>query len=230
MKKINIKNIALFLLGCAFVGLFVNYVIVKNILALVGLAYVAVAALSAAMCGLIIYLLTFLIIKENKQKSYGQISYTFTSGDGGAENLTDKINGHITKIKQLNDYISDRSVSNELSEIEKIIYKIQRQLKDEKISAKRIDQLEEFFDYYMPLIIKILNSYRRIETNELTGKNATDTKKEIFSVLPLIKKAFEKELDNMFTEEMLDITTDIKALESMLSKDGLLEKMKEGKQ
>ena len=227
MKKINIGHIALFLLGCSGIGVFVNYVIAKNIFGLAGLAYIAVAALSAAMCGLVIYLLTFLIIKENKQKSYGQISYTFTSGDGGEESLSDKINGHIAKIKQLNDYISDRAVSNELSEIEKNIYKIQRQLKDENISAKRISQLEEFFDYYMPLIIKILNSYRRIETNELTGKNATETKKEIFSILPLIKKAFEKELDNMFTDEMLDITTDIKALESMLSKDGLLEKMKE---
>ena len=226
MKKSNIGRIALFLLGCLAIGVFVNYVIIKNILALRGLAYIAVITLSAAMCGLIIYLMTFLVIKENKPKPPpGRAFYEFTAG-GGAEALIDKINGHIFKIKQLNGYISDKAVSSELAGIEKNIGKIQTQLRDEKISANRINQLDEFFDYYMPLTVKITDSYRRIETNELTGKNATETKKEVSAILPLINKALEKELDYMFTDEMLDITTDIRMLESMLSKDGLLDKIK----
>ena len=76
----------------------------------------------------------------------------------------------------------------------------------------------------MPTTIKILNSYRRIENQNLTGDNATETKKRVEQSLPLVKNAFEKELDYMFSEEMLDITTDIDVLEAMLSKDGLIDK------
>jgi len=223
VKKLNIRNIVLFVLGCLIVGIFVNFIIVRNIFALQGLVYIIITVLSVIMCGLVIYLFTFLIIKENKQKIPGNGFGTISSDSEQVKKLIAKISEHLVKIKQLNAYISDKNISDELSETEKNIYKIQNQLKDETVSVKRINQLEEFFEYYMPLIVKILNSYKRIETNELTGKNATETKNQVSAILPLIKKAFEKELDYMFTDEMLDITTDIKVLESMMAKDGLID-------
>jgi len=222
VKKLNIKNIALFLLGCLLIGIFIYFIIVKNIFNLQGFVYITVTVLFLAVCGLVIYLLTFLIIKA-KQKSDGD-SITFTFNGGGKDNLIAQINQYLIKIKQLNDYIKDEVISGELDEIEKSLRTIQSQLKEETVSESKIKQLEEFFDYYMPLIVKILNSYRRIESNELTGENATETKNQVSSIIPLIKKAFEKELDYMFTDEMLDITSDIKVLELMLSTDGLLGK------
>ena len=144
--------------------------------------------------------------------------------DSELKELIDKIDVYLIEIKLLNDSIEDVSVTNELVEIEKIMRKIQIQLKEETQATKRTSQLDQFFDYYMPTVVKILNSYRRIETQELTGDNAMETKKRVSEALPFIKRAFEKELDYMFTDEMLDITTDIDVLESMLSKDGLIDK------
>jgi len=222
VKKLNIKNIALFLLGCLLIGIFIYFIIVKNIFNLQGFVYITVTVLFLAVCGLVIYLMTFLIIKA-KQKSDDD-SITFTFNGGGKDNLIAQINQYLIKIKQLNNYIKDEVISCELDEIEKSLRTIQSQLKEETVSESKIKQLEEFFNYYMPLIVKILNSYRRIESNELTGENATETKNQVSSIIPLIKKAFEKELDYMFTDEMLDITSDIKVLELMLSTDGLLGK------
>ena len=222
MKKLNVLNLALFVLGCLTVGVFVNFVIIRNIFVLQGIAYITVTALSVIVCGLVLYLFTFLIIKEKKQKSAGYFNIS-EPDNNMTEELVNKIGGHLYKIKTLNNNIADKAVSGELFEIEKSIYKIQTRLKDETINVKRLRQLDEFFDYYMPLIVKILDSYRRIETNELTGENATETKNQVSSILPVIKKACEKELDNMLTDEMIDITTDIKVLESMLAKDGLLD-------
>ena len=144
--------------------------------------------------------------------------------DSELKELIDKIDVYLIEIKLLNDSIDDAAVSNELLAIESIMSKIQAQLKDETKATKRISQVDQFFEYYMPTVVKILNSYRRIETHELTGDNATETKKRVSEALPFIKRAFEKELDYMFTDEMLDITTDIDVLESMLSKDGLIDK------
>ena len=222
MKKLNLLNLALFALGCLIIGIFVNFVIIRNIFVLQGIAYITVTALSVIVCGLILYLFTFLIIKEKKQKNSEYFNVS-APDNNMTDELINKIGEHLYKIKTLNNNIADKFVSDELSEIEININKVQAQLKDETINVKRIRQLDEFFDYYMPLIVKILNSYRRIETNELTGENATETKNQVSSILPVIKKAFEKELDNMLTDEMIDITTDIKVLESMLAKDGLLD-------
>ena len=150
-----------------------------------------------------------------------------TPEERALKDLNERMDLYAIEIKLLNDSIGDEFISNELVEIEKILKKIQVQLNDEADIAaqpKKVDQLSEFFDYYMPTTIKILNSYRRIEKQKLTGDNATETKKRVEESLPFIRKAFEKELDNMFSAEMLDITTDIDVLEAMLSKDGLMEK------
>ena len=140
--------------------------------------------------------------------------------------LNERIDLYLIEVKLLNDSIDDDFISSELADIENNLKKIQVQLNDDTKSdiPKRISQLSDFFDYYMPTTIKILNSYRRIESQNLTGDNAMETKRRVEESLPFIKKAFSKELDNLFSDEMMDITTDIDVLESMLSKDGLIDK------
>lgn len=148
------------------------------------------------------------------------------------KDLNERIDLYFIEMKLLNDSIGDEFISNHLLEIENTLKKIQFQLNDDAKNSrlapsgqsKRNAQLGEFFDYYMPTTIKILNSYKRIESQNLTGDNATETKKRVEESLPFVKKAFDKELDNMFSEEMLDITTDIDVLESIMSKEGVIDK------
>ena len=142
------------------------------------------------------------------------------------EELNTRIFLYLTEVNLLNEAIKDPFISGELYEIENTLKRIQTQINDDARpdNTKRINQLSDFFDYYMPTTIKILNSYRRIEKQNLTGENATETKKRVEESLPFVRKAFQKELDNMFSEEMLDITTDIDVLESVLSKEGLIDK------
>ena len=162
-------------------------------------------------------------VKEKKESASAQ---AMTPEERDLKDLNERIGLYFIEIKLLNDSIGDEFISSELREIEGSIKKIQVQLNEvtQKSTVKKVEQLTQFFDYYMPTTIKILNSYRRIEKQNLTGENATETKKRVEESLPFVKKAFEKELDNIFSDEMLDITTDIDVLEAMLSKDGLMEK------
>ena len=217
----NIKNFLLFVFGCAAVGACLYFVTFGNILRLEGIAYATAAALSVLMCALGVYLLTFLLIKEKKRGEDGFDFGMFDPGENKSAGLADRINEYIAQIKQLNAYIAEAGISEELSQIEEIMRKMLPLLEDETMTANRRGQLSEFFECYMPVIVKILNSYRRIENNKLKGGNAAETKAQISKIMPVIKKGFEKELDNMFTDEMVDITADVKVIESMLSKDGL---------
>ena len=216
----NIKNFLLFVLGCAAAGCLLYFFIAINIFRIEGMAFAAMAALSVLMCALIVYLLSFLLIKEKKRDDAFDFGM-FGSGGDKTAGLIEKTDGYIAQIKQQNDYIADAGISSELSQIEEIMRKMQPLLKEDTVSANRKGQLSEFFECYMPIIVKILNSYKRIENNRLKGSNADETKAQIAKIMPVIKKGFEKELDNMFTDEMVDITADVRVLESMLSKDGL---------
>ena len=149
-----------------------------------------------------------------------------TPEERALKDLNERIDLYSIELKLLDDSIGDEFISSELRQVEQNLKKIQTQLNDDaqKSRDKKVEQLSMFFDYYMPATVKILNSYRRIEKQNLTGGNAMETKKRVEESLPFIRKAFEKELDNMFSEEMIDITTDIDVLEALLSKDGLIEK------
>ena len=163
--------------------------------------------------------------KPEKKTAPQKVS-ALTPEERELKDLNERINLYFIEIKLLNDSIGDEFISSELYEIEKALKKIQIQLNDDANASKPkiIEQLTQFFDYYMPTTIKILNSYRRIENQHLTGDNAMETKKRVEESLPFVRQAFEKELDNMFSDEMIDITTDIDVLESVLSKEGLIEK------
>jgi hypothetical protein len=134
-----------------------------------------------------------------------------------------KIDAYIGEINLLSRFITDADILKELAEIKKILAKMTALLKEEG-SEGRFEHLEYFFSYYFPTVKKILESYNQIERQNFNVGSAVETKQRIAESIPFIREAFEKELDNMYKNKMLDITTDIDVLEAMLSKDGLLDK------
>jgi len=141
----------------------------------------------------------------------------------GLSYIEKKINAFIGEINLFENSVANTGFSGELTEIKNILNKIIILWKDEKDSESRSKQLDDFINYYFPTIKKILDTYSQIEKNNLNGVNAAETKHRISEAIPFIKRAFEKQLDNMYQNKMFDITTDIDALESMLAKDGLID-------
>jgi len=88
-------------------------------------------------------------------------------------------------------------------------------------NPEKAAQLRKFFSYYMPTTIKLLNAYQVLEKQGIDQSNIAATKARIEEALETIGLAFEKLLDQLFSKEALDITTDIKVLESLLQQDGI---------
>ena len=55
----------------------------------------------------------------------------------------------------------------------------------------------------------------------MAGENITAAMHRIESMMDKVVEGFEKQLDQLFQGDALDITTDVEVLERMLSKDGL---------
>ena len=57
----------------------------------------------------------------------------------------------------------------------------------------------------------------------MQGENVTKVKAEISDTLDTINTAFENLLDSLFQDDVMDISTDISVLETMLAQEGLTE-------
>ena len=55
----------------------------------------------------------------------------------------------------------------------------------------------------------------------MQGQNITGAMENIRAIMHTIVLAFEKQLDSLFGDEALDISTDITVLEGMLQQEGL---------
>ena len=82
-------------------------------------------------------------------------------------------------------------------------------------------QIRRFMDYYLPTTLKLLNAYDRMDDAGISGVNIDGTKGKISAMMDTISTAFEKQLDALFGDEALDISTDITVMEQMLAREGI---------
>ena len=76
-------------------------------------------------------------------------------------------------------------------------------------------------NYYLPTTLKILNAYAQMDAQGVEGENISAAKERIEGMMDKVVEGFEKQLDQLFKTEAMDIATDVEVLERMLDKDGL---------
>ncbi len=115
---------------------------------------------------------------------------------------------------------TDKGVQNTLLELENQCAEIFRAVYDKPAKAS---QIRKFMDYYLPTTLKMARAYRTLGERNVYGKEAAAARKRIDDALGVVLKGTQKLLDNLYRDDVLDITTDIDVLEQMLRRDGLTE-------
>ena len=124
----------------------------------------------------------------------------------------------LAEIRAVNDAVDNEKLSAQIDRIGVITARIldyQRQHPDKS------PQLHSFLSYYLPTTLKILRAYSQLEDQEVSGENITSAMKRIEGMMDKVVEGFEKQLDQLFQGEAMDITTDVEVLERMLARDGL---------
>ena len=124
----------------------------------------------------------------------------------------------ISELRRLNDNIRDEKISADIDRMEAAAGKIFAHVRE---NPEKLPQIRRFMDYYLPTSLKILNAYDRMDATGVSGENIDATKGRVAGIMDTIAAAFEKQLDSLFGEEALDISTDISVLETMLTREGL---------
>ena len=125
---------------------------------------------------------------------------------------------YVKKIRECNDIIKDKDITEKLNQMEKIVAMIFREV---DLNPKHARKLGMFMNYYLPTTEKLLTEYINLSSRPIIVANIEKTKQEIKNSLTMINKSFEGILNQFFQEQEMDIATDIVTMEAMMRQDGL---------
>ena len=124
----------------------------------------------------------------------------------------------LSEIRRLNDAIQDETLSQQMDRLEHTTGKIMDAVMKD---LDKLPQIRRFLNYYLPTTLKLLNAYDRMDATGVEGANIDGTKGRIEDIMETICTAFDRQLDALYGQEALDISTDIDVLEQMLAREGL---------
>lgn len=107
-----------------------------------------------------------------------------------------------------------------LSEIHSTINKILSTIESNPQKAKHLDN---FFDYYLPVLIKIVNRYDEVENQKLISKEGKEFMQKADKMISDTNKAFETLLSSLYQKDIMDADADMKVYNLMLKADGIVD-------
>ena len=113
--------------------------------------------------------------------------------------------------------IEDGEIQKDLSEIHETVDKIIFTISTKPNKKKKV---KNFFDYYLPVTIKILNRYDEIENQRLTSEEGSRFMFQAKKMISEINGAFKKQLASLYQSDLVDADAEMKVFDAMLKSDG----------
>lgn len=127
----------------------------------------------------------------------------------------------IADIRRLNDEIPDERISAQIDLIERLTAQIFDCVRK---NPKKLSQIRQFLNYYLPTTIKLMEQYVTLQNQSLKTENITEGMQKIEELLDKVIIAFQRQLDALFEADVVDITADIRVMEQMMASEGLTNK------
>ncbi|CEP84238.1 5-bromo-4-chloroindolyl phosphate hydrolysis family protein [Paraclostridium sordellii] len=127
---------------------------------------------------------------------------------------------YIEQIKNIKNELYKEEIAVKLDKLGNISNQILVQVEK---NPNKIQEVNKFINHYLPITIKLINSYKDINNQSVQGENIENAKIEIEKSIDLINSAFENLLDDLYEDVVLDISTDISVLKTLFKQEGLTE-------
>ncbi len=174
--------------------------------------YLIVAALSAG-----VYVLTAHFFPA-QQVRVPKPHTLILSGITDVDKIIREADGRLKSVTESGKAIRDPEMRETVSRLSSCAYKILDYVAE---NSRQLPQLRRFFNYYLPTLDKLLISYRRLERHGMDGSNVAASEQEIREAVGAMETLFSHQLDKLFRDTALDVSTDVDVLEAMLQSDGI---------
>jgi len=105
-----------------------------------------------------------------------------------------------------------------LTEIYDTVVKILNTIENNPKKAKKINN---FFDYYLPVLVKIVNRYDEVENKKLVSKEGKEFMEKADKMIADTRKAFATILASLYQSDIMDADAEMKVYNLMLKADGI---------
>ncbi|MEG2930685.1 MAG: 5-bromo-4-chloroindolyl phosphate hydrolysis family protein [Ruthenibacterium sp.] len=82
-------------------------------------------------------------------------------------------------------------------------------------------RVRRFTSYYLPTVIKLLNTYEELSPHAVTGSVAAQSRQDITEILSTINTAFQTLEDGLVQDTAMNVSAEISALQAVMAQDGL---------
>lgn len=121
------------------------------------------------------------------------------------------------ELMKMVDNIEDMDMKKDIKEISETADKIIKTVQEKPDKANTMNR---FFDYYLPVTLKIVKRYDEIENQRLKTDESKEFMKNAKNMLSKTKIAFDKQLSSLYQSDIIDTDADMKVFETMLKSDG----------
>ena len=87
-------------------------------------------------------------------------------------------------------------------------------------NPKKYNKMNNFFEYYLPVTLNILNRYDEIENQRLNSEESRKFMMQTKNMMEKINNAFKNQLANLYQSDIVDTDAEMKVFDSMLKVDG----------
>lgn len=114
--------------------------------------------------------------------------------------------------------IENEDLRKDLNEINSTIAKIITTIEK---NPEKVKKLKNFFDYYLPVTVKLVDRYDEIENQKINSEEEKNFNTTTEKTIKEINGVFKQFLNILYQSDMNDTNVEIKVLNSMLKADGL---------
>ena len=126
-----------------------------------------------------------------------------------------KLNKHIL---DMNKKIDSPEVKRYIVSINDTIYKIISAI---EADPKKHKKVKNFFEYYLPTTVSIIDRYDVIEDLKLTSSDSEKFMQSTDKMIKNLDAAYKKMLNNIYESEILETGVDLKVFDAMMQSDGI---------
>lgn len=152
----------------------------------------------------------------------GELVFHYSNKETKNENISlkgilENARSKNSKIEQIIPQIEDEELVSEIKEINDTVKKIINAIEKK---PDKYEKVNNFFDYYLPVTINILNRYDEIENQSLNTEESNKFMNSTKNMVKKINKAFKVQLANIYQADIIDTDAEMKVFENMLKSDG----------
>ena len=114
--------------------------------------------------------------------------------------------------------VESTETRNNLTEIYETVVKI---LNTIQFNPKKAKQANNFFDYYLPVLIKIVKKYDEVENQKLKSEEGKEFLVKADKMIKDTNKAFTNILASLYQNDIMDADAEMKVYNLMLKADGI---------